>query len=318
MRQNADLALYHGKEDGGRGTLVLYAPELRTRMNRRLRAIDQLHRALLEDRVEAHYQPIARLQDGEVLSFEALARIRETGGGTTPAAEFEQGFADARNAVEVTRLMLRTVAADLRRWLDAGLSIGRVAINLAPADFSHGQLVEDVRSAFAAVNCSLSHLTLEITESVYLKRGGQRIHEQTEQLRRLGVTFALDDFGTGYASLTHLLSIPVQMLKIDKSFVDRLADDGDMGGSAVINGLMRIAEKLQIDVVAEGVETVGQRERLVALGCTLGQGHLFAEALEAHEVAALLAEGAAHLPETPLPASLRARRLRQRQRDQAA
>ena len=318
MRQNADLALYHGKEDGGRGTLVLYAPELRTRMNRRLRAIDQLRRAIAEDRIEARYQPIARLDTGEVLSFEALARIRERDGRIIPAYEFHEAFADARNAAEVTRIMLRAVAADLRLWIDAGIIIGRVAVNLAPADFAHGRLAEDVKAIFAEADAPLDRLTLEVTESVYLGRRDVLVQKQMDALRKMGVKLALDDFGTGYASLTHLLFTPVDTLKIDKSFVDHLTDDGEAGGAAVINGLMRIAEKLGMEVVAEGVESVTQRERLVALGCKLGQGHLFAEALDRDAVSLLLRTSPTCLPSTPLPSSLRARRIRRNDNTRAA
>jgi len=318
MRQNADLALYHGKEDGGRGTLVLYAPELRTRMNRRLRAIDQLRRAIAEDRIEARYQPIARLDTGEVLSFEALARIRERDGRIIPAYEFQEAFADARNAAEVTRIMLRAVAADLRLWIDAGVATGRVAVNLAPADFAHGRLAEDVKAIFAEADAPLDRLTLEVTESVYLGRRDVMVQKQMDALRKMGVKLALDDFGTGYASLTHLLFTPVDTLKIDKSFVDHLTDDSEAGGAAVINGLMRIAEKLGMEVVAEGVESVAQRERLVALGCKLGQGHLFAEALDREAVGLLLRTSPTCLPSTPLPSSLRARRIRRSDNTRAA
>jgi len=318
MRQNADLALYHGKEDGGRGTLVLYAPELRTRMNRRLRAIDQLRRAIVEERIEARYQPIARLDTGEVLSFEALARIRERDGRIIPAYEFQEAFADARNAAEVTRIMLRAVAADLRLWIDAGITTGRIAVNLAPADFAHGKLAEDVKAIFAEAHAPLDRLTLEITESVYLGRRDVMVQRQMDVLRKMGVKLALDDFGTGYASLTHLIFTPVDTLKIDKSFVDHLTEDGEAGGAAVINGLMRIAEKLGMEVVAEGVESVAQRERLVALGCKLGQGYLFAEALDREAVSLLLRTSPTSLPSTPLPSSLRARRMRRRERPHAA
>lgn len=317
MRQNADLALYHGKQDGGRGSLVLYTPELRTRMNRRLGAIDRLRRALAEDRVETRYQPIARLDTGEVVSFEALARIRERDGTIVAAGDFFEAFADARNAAEVTRTMLRNVAADLRTWLDAGIAVGRIAVNLAPADFAHGKLVDDVAAIFGAARVPLERLTLEITESVYLGRRELLLQRQMDGLQALGVKLALDDFGTGYASLTHLLFTHVDILKIDKSFVDHLDDDGEAGG-AVINGLMRIAEKLGVDVVAEGVESVEQRERLVALGCKLGQGHLFASALDRNEVRALLSRTPIRLPSAPLPGPLRAHKLRGRPRSEAA
>jgi EAL domain-containing protein (putative c-di-GMP-specific phosphodiesterase class I) len=309
MRQNADLALYHGKEDRGRGSLVLYAPELRTRMNQRLRAIDQLRRAIAEDRVLARYQPVARLDRGDVIGFEALARIRERDGRIVPACEFHEGFADARNAAEATRTMLHHVARDLRTWLDAGIAVGRVAVNLAPADFAHGRLVEEVKAIFAQAAVPLDRLTVEITESVYIGRRDMVVQRQIEELRRLGIKLALDDFGTGYASLTHLLYTPVDILKIDKSFVDNLTDGGAAGG-AVINGLMRIAEKLGIEMIAEGVETIEQRERLVALGCRLGQGHLFARALDRDEVGKLLRTAPMQLPSTPLPRSLRQRSIR--------
>ncbi|HWI86628.1 MAG TPA: EAL domain-containing protein [Sphingomonas sp.] len=309
MRQNADLALYHGKEDGGRGSLVLYTPELRTAMNRRLGAIDQLRRALAEDRVEARYQPITQLDSGEVTSFEALVRIREPDGRIVAATDFQEGFADVRNAAGVTRAMLTAVSADLRSWLDSGFAVGRVAINLAPADFAHGRLVEEVQSIFAGARVPLERLTLEITETVYLGRRELQVQRQMEALRGLGVKLALDDFGTGYASLTHLLFTPVDMLKIDKSFVDHLDNDGRAGG-AVVNGLMRIAEKLEIEVIAEGVESVEQRERLVALGCKLGQGHLFAGALDKTEMEGLLQTAPMRLPATLLPSSLLARSMR--------
>lgn len=317
MRQNADLALYHGKDDGGRGTLVLYTSELRTRMNRRLRAIDQLRRALAQNRIEARYQPIVRLDTGAVTGFEALVRIRGRDGRLVPASEFHDAFADARNAAEVTRAMLRAVSADLRSWLDAGIAVGRVAVNLAPADFAHGHLVEEVQEIFVVAGVPLDRLTLEITESVYLGRRELFVQRQMEELRALGIKLALDDFGTGYASLTHLLFTPVDTLKIDKSFVDHLDNEGQAGG-AVINGLMRIAEKLGVDVVAEGIETVEQRERLMELGCRMGQGHLFAETLDSDAVANLMLAMPVRLPSTPLPTNLRVSGIRRRVQPRAA
>jgi EAL domain-containing protein (putative c-di-GMP-specific phosphodiesterase class I) len=143
------------------------------------------------------------------------------------------------------------------------------------------------------------------------------VQRQMEELRALGIKLALDDFGTGYASLTHLLFTPVDTLKIDKSFVDHLDNEGQAGG-AVINGLMRIAEKLGVDVVAEGIETVEQRERLMELGCRMGQGHLFAETLDSDEVANLMLAMPVRLPSTPLPTNLRVSGIRRRVQPRAA
>src|SRR6185369_10221106 len=209
------------------------------------------------------------------------------------------------------------VSADLRSWLDAGIAIGRVAVNLAPADFAHGHLVEEVQEIFVGAGVPLDRLALEITESVYLGRRELLVQRQMEALRSLGIKLALDDFGTGYASLTHLLFTPVDTLKIDKSFVDHLENDVCAGG-AVINGLMRIAEKLGVEVVAEGVETIEQRERLMELGCKMGQGHLFAGALDKDEVEVLMRSMPVRLPFTPLPDPIRTRGIRRRVQPRAA
>ncbi|WP_294394835.1 EAL domain-containing protein [uncultured Sphingomonas sp.] len=287
LRQDADLALYHGK-DGGGGRVVVYAPELRLRMNQRRQAVAALRAALADGRLEAHYQPIFRLDTGAIERAEALVRIRDRDGCLLSAGNFHEGFDDARNAVETTGYMLRRVAADLQAWRAADIPVRPVAVNLTTADFAHGRLVEEVAAIFAGHDVPLAFLTLEITETVYLGRRDRGLQDQLDALRALGVKLALDDFGTGYASLTHLLSTPVDVLKIDKSFVDHLASAQAQGGAAVINGLMRMSEKLAIDVVAEGVETETQRQQLMTLGCQLGQGHLFGKAVPADELSRLL------------------------------
>jgi EAL domain-containing protein (putative c-di-GMP-specific phosphodiesterase class I) len=172
-----------------------------------------------------------------------------------------------------------------------------------------------VQDIFVAAGVPLDRLALEITESVYLGRRELLVQRQMDALRDLGIKLALDDFGTGYASLTHLLFTPVDTLKIDKSFVDHLDNDVRAGG-AVINGLMRIAEKLGVEVVAEGVETIDQRERLIELGCRMGQGHLFAEALDRDAVGALMRSMPVRLPTHPT--AIRARGIRRRIQPRAA
>jgi diguanylate cyclase (GGDEF)-like protein len=305
LRQNADFALYHGKETG-RGQIIVYAPELRSRMESRLRAIARLRDALADERIEARYQPVACLDTGRIVGVEALCRIRTTDGRMVSACEFQDGFADAHNAVTTTRAILRLAAADMRRWMDQGVAIAHVAVNLSSADFAHGRLLDDVVTMFDDARVPLDRLMLEITETVYLGRRDRAVIEQIDAIRARGIKLALDDFGTGYASLSHLLSTPVDTLKIDKSFVDTLVDDGTSGGAAVINGLMRIAEKLGMDVVAEGVETEQQRAHLLALGCSLGQGYLFAPALPADALAGMMASHSV----APAPTSISGRRRR--------
>jgi EAL domain-containing protein (putative c-di-GMP-specific phosphodiesterase class I) len=188
--------------------------------------------------------------------------------------------------------MLSRVAADVRHWLDMGLPFQHVGINLSAADFHAGHLQERLCSAFAAAGIPLKHVIIEVTESVYLGQGDHVVANEIKAMRSKGLRVALDDFGTGFASLTHLLTVPVDIIKIDKSFVDRLVP-GD-AGAVIIEGLMGITEKLGIRVVAEGIETEMQAEHLRALGCMLGQGYLFHKAVDRHSAAWLLREFGQH------------------------
>jgi len=277
IQHNADVALYHAKERN-RGQYVEYFPGLGTAITRRFRAIRDVGIALTEDRIHAYYQPIIRLDTREVVGFEALCRMTTPSGEVIAAANFHEATKDAHIAGELTQRMLARVSADIRRWLDMGLPFQHVGINLSAADFHAGNLKERLSRAFADAGVPLEQIILEVTESVYL---GQREHvvaDEIQALRAMGLRVALDDFGTGFASLTHLLTVPVDIIKIDKSFVERLVP-GD-AGVIIVEGVMGIARKLGIKVVAEGIETVAQAEHLAALGCALGQGYLFSRAVD--------------------------------------
>jgi EAL domain-containing protein (putative c-di-GMP-specific phosphodiesterase class I) len=182
--------------------------------------------------------------------------------------------------------MIVRVATDMRRWLDMGLPFQHVGINLAAADFHAGNLQERLCSIFADANVPLRHVILEVTESVYLGERDHVVADEIKALRVGGMRVALDDFGTGFASLTHLLTVPVDIIKIDRSFVERLVS-GD-AGAIIVEGVMSIADKLGIRVVAEGIETDGQLAQLLDFGCTLGQGFLFSKAVDRHAATSLL------------------------------
>lgn len=284
-RQNADFALYDAKERS-RGRYVEFHPQLGTSITKRFRAIRDVSLALAEERIDAYYQPIVRLDTGEVVGFEALCRMHTPNGRVIAASAFHEATKDGRVAAQLTDTMLRRVARDVRTWLDDGLPFQHVGINLAAADFHIGGVHERIRGAFDAAGVPLKHIILEVTESVYLGRRDQAVAEEIQALRAIGIRVALDDFGTGYASLTHLLSLPVDIIKIDKSFVDRLVA-GDKG-LFIVEGLLGIAKKLGIRVVAEGIEALFQIRQLVALGCLLGQGYYFSEAVDRQEARRLL------------------------------
>lgn len=291
VRQCADIALYHAK-DHGRGRFVEYSHALGTGFTRRFRAIRDVSHALTEDRIDAHYQPIVRLDTGEVVGFEALCRMNTNSGEIIAAANFHEATKDAHVAADLTQCMLLKVARDIRRWLDQGLPFQHVGINLAAADFHSGSLQDRLCKIFSDAGVPLKHVILEVTESVYL---GQRDHVVADEIRLLrerGMRVALDDFGTGFASLTHLLTVPVDIIKIDKSFVERLVH-GD-GAVVIVEGVISIARKLGLRVVAEGVETDDQLKQLLSFGCTLGQGYLFSKALDRDAATALLSRYGQH------------------------
>jgi diguanylate cyclase (GGDEF)-like protein len=283
--QNADFALYHAK-DTSRGGFVRYWPGVRTSIMERLSAIREVDTALRENRIDAHYQPIVRLDTQEIIGLEALCRLRAEDGTVRDASEFYEAASDAQVASRLTERMLSIVAADIQDWLALGLPVRHIGINASSADFYGGKLGEQLTSAFDHANVPLSHVILEVRESVYIGPRDHIIAREIKALRSRGVRVALDDFGTGYASLTHLLTVPVDVIKIDKSFVARLSP-GD-GSAAIIDGLIGIASKLGIDVVAEGIENAGQVRHLIEHGCKLGQGYFFARALDRHAVRALL------------------------------
>ncbi|UUL81486.1 putative bifunctional diguanylate cyclase/phosphodiesterase [Sphingomonas qomolangmaensis] len=284
VRQHADFAMYHAKETG-RGGFVRYWPGLGSAMTRRLGDIRDVDAALRDDRIDAFYQPLFRLDTHEIVGVEALCRMR-MGDRTVAAAAFHEATKDAHVATALTARMMDIVARDVRRWLDMGIPFQHVGINISSADMREGALDKVLAHTFERQGVPLDHVILEVTEAVYMGDDDQLVQGAIERLRAKGMKVALDDFGTGYASLTHLLTVPVDILKIDKSFVDRLSPDDS--SIAIVEGLVQIAGKLDIRVVAEGIETEAQAAQLTAIGCNLGQGYLFSRAVDRDAATALL------------------------------
>jgi diguanylate cyclase (GGDEF)-like protein len=276
VRQHADFALYHAKETG-RGGFVRYWPGIGSAMTRRINVIRDVDAALREDRIESFYQPVVRLDTGEIVGVEALCRLIKTDGEIVSAAAFHEATADVHVASDLTERMLPLVAADVGSWIERGIPFQHVGINISSADLYPGTLYDRLFSAFDAEHVPLKHVILEVTESVYLGEKDPVVGREIKALRARGLRVALDDFGTGFASLTHLLSVPVDIIKIDKSFVDRLVE-GDPS-IVIVEGLIQIARKLGIRVIAEGIEHEDQASLLRQFGCKLGQGYLFSPAV---------------------------------------
>lgn len=304
VRQNADFALYHAKETG-RGGFVRYWPGLGTNITRRLDYIREVDAALSEDRIEAFYQPVVRLDTRDIVGLEALCRMR-LGNRIIAAADFHEAMKDVHVARALTARMMTLVAADVRAWLDMRIPFQHGSVNVSSADMHNGALDKLLAETFGREEVPLKHVIVEVTETVYMGDAGRSVQKEVETLREKGFRVALDDFGTGYASLTHLLTVPVNIIKIDKSFVDRLAPGN--ASMAFVEGLLQIATKLDIRVIAEGIETETQADLLQAAGCVLGQGYLFSRAVDRHATTDLLLETAQrmHGPRYGLSSSLEA------------
>jgi diguanylate cyclase (GGDEF)-like protein len=285
LSQNADFALYHAKEMR-RGGYVRFVPGLRTSMLERGNMVRSVDRAMSEGRILAHYQPVVALDTAEIVGLEALARMRMPDGRLATAGEFHAALADPRIAWQLTGQMLTQIAADVRHWLDLGIPFQHVGINVTTADFQRGDLEARIVETFGRAGVPLKHIVLEVNESVYVAGGDQMVPRAVSALRKRGLLVALDDFGTGFASLTHLLSFPVDIIKIDRSFVARLGTD--RASDVVIGSIVDIARKLDMPLVAEGIETSAQASILSELGCTMGQGYLFARPTSVEDTTQLL------------------------------
>jgi EAL domain-containing protein (putative c-di-GMP-specific phosphodiesterase class I) len=195
-------------------------------------------------------------------------------GTIVPAAEFYRATSDLRLAYELSGVMLKQIAAAVRGWLDLGIPFGHVGFNVTQADFKQGDIERRITDAFSDAGVPLRHIILEVNEAVYLGPGDDFVAKSVERLRAKGILVALDDFGTGFASLTHLLSFPVDIIKIDRSFITDVVHSKN--SCVIVEALLSIAGKLDMRVVAEGIETLDQAEKLLSLGCRLGQGYRFA------------------------------------------
>ncbi|WP_155263088.1 putative bifunctional diguanylate cyclase/phosphodiesterase [Sphingomonas segetis] len=284
--KNADTALYALKQDGRGGTRLFdyYMLDEAERSASQLR----LARSAVTDRtVVPVYQPKFDIVDGSMSGLEALLRWRHPRKGLQLPATLEEAFADYELAAKIGELMQRKVAGDMRSWLDSDLDFGRVAINAAPAEFLRDDYAEHLLAIMSDFGIPANRLEIEITEHAFLGRANEYVARALGVLKEAGVTIALDDFGTGASSLSHLRDFPVDVAKIDMSFVQRMTEDDEI--CAIVTAVVRLASSLSIEVVAEGVEKPAELELLRAMGCRFAQGHLFTPAVEASAIARMVA-----------------------------
>jgi len=285
LLKSADIALYAAKAEH-RGGLRMFEPQMRADLQRRSSMLSIARDTVRDDRIMPFYQPKVRLESGQVCGFEALLRWNHGALGPQPPGTIAAAFEDLELAVSLSERMLERIVADMRRWLDSGLDFGRIAFNLSPAEFRHENLTDRILGRLDRAGVPFNRLELEVTESVFVGRGSGCVASALEAFSRAGVHIALDDFGTGYASLTHLKAFPVHTIKIDKSFVNHLASDP--GDAAIIDAVVALGHRLDMIVVAEGIETEAQARHLLAQGCDVGQGYWFGRAMPPEAVPAAL------------------------------
>lgn len=234
-----------------------------------------------------HYQPVVLLETGRIVGFEALVRWVHPARGLVPPGEFVPLAEETGLIIPIGQWVLREACRQTRGWQERYPSTSPllVGVNLSARQLSHPNLYEEVRDALGEAGLDPERLTLEITEGAVVGDGERHIGT-LRRLADLGVRFAVDDFGTDYSSLSYLKRLPVGMLKIDRSFVERIGKDRE--DEVLVSGMVHVASGLGLKVVAEGVETPEQLVRVKSLGCGLAQGHHFSEPLPAETAGRLL------------------------------
>jgi predicted signal transduction protein with EAL and GGDEF domain len=280
---NADLALYQAKSDGGR-SYRFFVSALRARAQARRNLGIELRRAFAEQEFELHFQPQIRLADHAVVGAEALLRWRHPERGLIAPGAFIEPLAESSIGSEVGKWIIRAACEQTAAWRNSGLPLGRIAVNLFPAQARSAALVVDVEEALRASGLPADCLELEITENGALKC--EDADTTLQKIDELGAKLSFDDFGTGYASLTYLTRFPVWRIKIDRSFVARITDNAE--DTAMACSLIAMAHNLGLCVIAEGVETEAQAAFLLEQGCEEAQGFLYAKPLPAAEFEAYL------------------------------
>lgn len=285
--RNADIAMYIAKRRG-KDQVEIFQPGMQAAALETLELESDLRRAVEQQQFFVQYQPIVDLEDGRIVGVEALTRWRHPGRGIVAPLDFIAAAERTGLIVPIGRWVLQEACRQAQVWQQAypdELPL-IMNVNLSARQLHHPDLVETVATVLDHSGLAPENLTLEITETVMMKDTDAtiaRLHELTS----LGVRLAVDDFGTGYSSLSYLRRFPVAVLKVDKSFVDDVVDSP--GVAALTEGILSLARALQLDVIAEGIETSEQAEHLRQMHCRLGQGFRFARAVDPQDVGRMLA-----------------------------
>jgi diguanylate cyclase (GGDEF)-like protein/PAS domain S-box-containing protein len=276
LLKSADLALYAAKQSG-RGCARRFKPRFREAADQRAGLRAAISHAMERNELFILYQPIVNLHGGGPMAFEALLRWRRADGSVHTPATFGEVFEDEKIAAEIGNFVLTEVLNQIDRWKAEGIPFQWIAINATLGDFRARAFVDRIAEAVESGRITGDQLCIEITEGMLLDRGARAVRGAVDRLNALGVEIAFDDFGTGFASLTHLRQLPINHVKIDRTFIEAICIDGK--DRVIVESVIDLAHRLGLKVVAEGVEQDAQAQMLQRLACDSIQGFLIAPAL---------------------------------------
>ncbi len=297
--RDADIAMYRAKA-AGKARYALFDTSLHADVADRLRLEGDLRQAIDSGQLMVAYQPQFRLDDGRLSGFEALVRWAHPVEGAIGPGDFIPIAEEAGLMLRLTDFVLHSACRQLRAWqlADPALAALEMSINVSGNDLAHSGLVARVTHALVESGVRPEHLTLELTENILMSRLEGALPTLAE-LRHLGIRLALDDFGTGYSSLSHLSTLPINILKIDRSFVGGLVAGSDE--AAVVRAILLLGQSLGKAVIAEGIETKAQRTLLQLMGCEFGQGFHLARPMTPEQVQGMLDRIGAEPAQSPAP-----------------
>ncbi len=286
LLERADIAMYRAKETG-RNNFQFFTAAMNERLLERLRIENDLRTAIERDEFVLHYQPQVDLCTGRMVGMEALIRWRHPEIGMVPPGRFIGVAEETGLIVPIGAWVIRTACAQNKAWQRAGLKPMRIAINLSARQFAQPDLVQSITAVLAETGMDAQLLEIELTESMVMADVDQAINI-LRNLKAIGVLLSIDDFGTGYSSLSYLKRFPIDILKIDQSFVRDIAVDTD--DAAIALAIISLAHTLRLKVIAEGVETEAQMRYLRHNGCDVMQGYYFSRPVPAAELELLMLE----------------------------
>jgi len=284
LLRSADIALYEAKARG-RDNVQMFDAAMNKRVHTRLALEQDLRSAVNRDAIEIQLQPIVDIRSGRLVSFEALARWNDPRHGAVPPLSFIEVAEASDLIVELGECVFRNVARQIAAWQRAGLKPVPVAVNVSAKQLKRSNLPERLVAIAHEFDIAPHQMEVELTESVAMQDSEQHV-TKLHALRDLGIRVSVDDFGTGYSSLAYLRNLPIDYLKIDRTFVRDM--NVDRNDAAIVRAIISMAQSLHLGTVAEGIETREHASQLLALGCSTGQGYFFSKPMAPHETHELL------------------------------